>query len=175
MASLRLQSKWHNAKYIVRPTTETIYPGLGKQKHPGLMVRFTGPQRIFDLESTAKAENWTEEEQAWVKKHMLQHPDFGRGLYFAPGFAVNDLGAEDRALIGDEVTVPTRKCAFIDFSDPNEFRQCAREAGLGRDFCAEHDPTNPNNLIRSGIGATARLDERKIEDAGSEAPSSDAS
>ena len=143
---MKFQSRYRNAKYLVRPYSKVFYPGLGAKPIPCLMAEFTGIDRIFDSEASQKANRWTDDERKWVERHLLEHKDFGHGLYLAPGETVSE---EYMEFMPPESLPPARRCVHFDVVD-NKIDQCSAEAGVGRDYCSEHDPEN-QSLIKKGM------------------------
>ena len=145
---MRFQSKWNNTSYVVKANTYMFYPGLGKEKVPGLVAKFTGPQRIFDSEKTALERGWTDEQREWVERHLLRHPDFGRGIYLAPG---EEMTQEQATLVRDPQRIPKKRCASFAL-DGDEINQCSAMASLGSEYCEDHDPEK--NKITKGMTTT---------------------
>lgn len=127
------QSRWRNAAYIVRPTRRSSDMGI-ITIHPGLRAQFTGENRIFDSEESAKKYGWSEEERIQVEKHLVKHNDFGNGIYFAAGEEVPDYLTE---FVKPDKKRIKNPCTYVKVKD-GVVNQCPEEAMVGSNRCAEH-------------------------------------
>lgn len=133
------QSKWRNARYIVRATQRVFYPDVGYSKLvPGLVAEFKGQQRLFDSEKSQRENGWTDDQRILVEDHLLGHRDWKRGLYLAPGQTVPADRAGALRTKEEEKAV---RCMFVK-AEAGEIIQCQKQAAVGRSFCAEHEPEN---------------------------------
>lgn len=126
------QSKWRNAAYIVRPTVRIIHPGYGVDLKPGLRAVFKGPNRLFDTEQAQREHRWSDEEREQVEKHLLKHPDYGNGLYLAPG---QDLPTEYATVARVDKT--RTRCSHVELSG-GDIVQCEEVSMVGSNKCATH-------------------------------------
>lgn len=134
---MRFISRWDNAVYVVRPKTTVAHPITGQPmvKDYGLQARFGGKMHIFDSAVAQKeaSPKWTDEEREAVEEYLLQHKDFGFGLYLAPGEAVPEGVTLPAA--------PTQRCThFVSTADGPE--QCVNDSLPQKEFCGVHDPEN---------------------------------
>jgi hypothetical protein len=150
---MKFQSKYTNAAYIVRPTSRVYYPEMGiSQLKPGLAAKFQGPQRIFDSVKTQEMLGWSDAEREAVEDHLLQHRDWGLGLYLAPG---EELPEGKQAIVRIKEPVQIRRCGQLEVLD-GDIRQCAEMASVGREFCAKHDPDAPK-ITQSTVGGSGKV------------------
>ncbi len=133
---MKFISKWHNLTYIVRASQRILTPGFGLQTTPGLRARFRGENRIFDSELSQKQNGWSDEERNQVDDYILAHPDFGHGVYLAPGEVMPE---EKQSLVRDVAPVVVRRCMSITTQN-GEIVQCSNEAYPGEEFCIDHKP-----------------------------------
>lgn len=132
------QSKWDNASYVVRPTRTVIYPGQGQEIVYGLRAEFRGKHRLFDSAAAAEERNWSKEDEEKVILHLLNHSDFGFGLYLAPNQTIpEDLKAKVRnpSAVSEKEGAYLR-CSHMDVTS-DDIIQCNQPATHG-DFCDRH-------------------------------------
>lgn len=134
--------------YVVVPDWEEVHQLSGKvTPHAGLKARFSGQahQGFFDSESAQKNLRWTDEQRIQVEEYLMNHPDFGHQIFFAPGQTTPD-GKEP-----PDTTRPSEvRCGHF-VTDRGEIRQCKNKALLGNDYCALHQPS----LIKQGMLSAA--------------------
>lgn len=147
---MKLQSKYVNHTFMVKSPTYAITP-YGRENIPGLIVRFEGPQRIFDSEHAAETLGWTDEERAVVEKKLLANAAFMTDYFPAPGEKLDER-AQARIPANKLPTEARRRCLTIGYEQGN-LLQCEKEPTAGRDYCQEHDPETTR--IKTGGGTTA--------------------
>ena len=145
------QAKWNNTGYLLRKSRWAYHEGLGKELIPGLWAKFRGPQRLFDSELAQMTNGWTDEEREYVEKRLLEHKDFGSGLYLAPGESLTD---EQKALVKNKEAIAEKRTRCQKFwPEGGEIVQCREIATVGREYCTEHDPSEVK--ITKGMATTA--------------------
>lgn len=150
---MRFQSKYTNANYIVRATTRQFYPDIGiTQLRPGLAAKFEGRQRIFDSLQAQKYAGWSDEEREAVENHLLQHRDWGNGLYLAPGQEM----PKDKAEYAKNEPVQVRRCGQLEVTADGDIAQCGEQAMLGSEFCNLHDPAAAQ-IRQSSVGGSGKV------------------
>lgn len=150
---MRFQSKYTNANYIVRPTTRQFYPDIGiTQLRPGLSAKFEGRQRIFDSVMAQGFAGWSDEEREAVENHLLQHRDWGNGLYLAPG----ETMPEGKREYAKQEQVTVRRCGQLEVTPDGDIKQCAEQAMLGSEFCPMHDPA-ATQIRQSTVGGSGKV------------------
>ena len=104
----------------------------------GLVATFRGPHRLFDSAMSQEQNGWTDEERERVERHLLAHPDFGRGLYLASG---EELTEEMKKVVKNQWALErlVRKCAHLTY-EGLDIKQCQNDSATGSDFCDEHEP-----------------------------------
>lgn len=131
------------AEYTVRPRAIQVDPvthmRVGEQRR--LFARFEGNPPVFDSEEAQRKYGWTDEERIMVERHLLQHEDWGRGLFLFPGETVPEHLADiapEEATPSDAptVTVHDGMCQFIVREFPVEL--CGDEALSGSEYCEKH-------------------------------------
>lgn len=129
------QSKWRNAAYIVKPTLREVHPGYGVQIIPGLRAVFAGEDRLFDSERAQRDHNWSDEERIRVEKHLLNHKDYGNGIYLAPGQELPEEYVGVARVKPEDKSVA--RCTFVEFVD-GSIKQCENESMVGENRCSTH-------------------------------------
>lgn len=148
--TLRLQSKYRNHTYMIKPPRRIFHQGLGIEPVPGVFVKFEGPQRIFDSVHAAETYGWDEETREQVEKKLVQDPAFMVDFYPAP---LSTLPDELLELARTKPPVARRLCQAFGYDNQGTFSQCPKDAAAGQLWCDDHDPDVTR--IKRGGGTTA--------------------
>lgn len=147
---MRFQSKHRNYKLMYRAARWDYTPDRQRVFVPGIVIEFGGPQRIFDSEKVAREKGWDNETKDAVEDYILKSPKYGNGVYLGPG---QELPVEKQDKARVKPAEVKRVCKAIGFNDDGDVEQCKNEPGVGRDYCAEHDPEEAK--ITRGLSTTA--------------------
>ena len=125
---MRFRSIWRKPQYVVRATFKTqIAPGQ-TTIHPGLHANFHdegGQGGYLDTEAEQRTLGWSEEEREQVEQHLLNHSDFGRGIYLAESA---EMRPEDLEPEGCIFTAP----------DGSVAERCGKARAEDSAYCEEH-------------------------------------
>jgi hypothetical protein len=149
VSPIKFQSKWRNYTWIVRKTGRRYYPNGDSELIPGLIVEFQGPAHIFDSEAAQRQFDWDDETRIMVENKILKHPQFGFGLYLAPGETLDDA---QREIVGDKLKAPERRCAEI-WTEEYNIIQCPEMSVPGTEYCEKHSKETPK--VIHGMMSTA--------------------
>jgi hypothetical protein len=128
---MRFLSIWRHPVYVVRPAAKTVIAPGQVNVDRGLRAEFREggwPEGgNFDTEAEQRRLNWTDEDREAVERHLLNHSDFGVGI-----FLEEQVGAEPD-------TVPDAVgCAFATITDDGAER-CGKRRAKGSQYCKKHE------------------------------------
>jgi len=148
---MKFMSKYENAVYVFRPKT-TVFNQKGERMMTdrGMRAEFNGMYNLFDSEYAQKRLRWTDEERIELEKYLVQHDDFGNGMYLAVGEEIPDYLKE---VLPELDQGQFKRCMEIAIVD-GEVVQCPNQVISGIQFCKEHDP-EAQKIVR-GIGTTVK-------------------
>jgi hypothetical protein len=148
---MKFMSKYENAVYVFRPKT-TVFNQKGERlmTDRGMRAEFNGMYNLFDSEYAQKRLRWTDEERIELEKYLVQHDDFGHGMYLAVGQEIPDYLKEDLPELDQGQFARCMEIAIVD----GEVVQCPNQVIQGIQFCKEHDP-EAQKIVR-GIGTTVK-------------------
>lgn len=147
---MKLQSKFTNHSFVIKAPTWVITP-YGRDPIPGIIVKFEGPQRLFDSDYKAEELGWDDELKTKIEDKLLKSPSFMVDYFPAPGEKLDER-AQARIPANKLPTEARRRCLMIGY-DNGDLLQCNDEPTAGRDYCHEHDPEVTR--IKTGGGTTA--------------------
>jgi len=148
---MKFMSKYENAVYVFRPKT-TVFNQKGERlmTDRGMRAEFNGLYNMFDSEYAQKRLRWSDEERIELEKYLIQHDDFGNGMYLAVGEEVPEYL---RDVLPETDQSQFSRCAEINVVN-GEVVQCPNQVIRGLQFCQEHDP-EAQRIVR-GIGTTVK-------------------
>lgn len=151
---MKFQSRWRNYALRARKSQRIVHKDLGGfvEVIPPLIAKFKGSGRIFDSELAQRNFDWTDDERKFVEAKILNHKDFGGGIYLAPG---EELTEEQKALVRNQSVFeePRKRCVSLS-TEGFDVVQCPNEAEVGQDFCEEHrqEQKITKGMTTAGVG-----------------------
>lgn len=103
----------------------------------GMDAQFS--DHMFDSVQAQKANRWSDDERRELEVYIMEHPDFGRGIYPVEGYGYTTGEAEGEVSIEpiSEEHIQEGLCV-VTFATPYGSQPCANRSRAGSEFCAVH-------------------------------------
>jgi hypothetical protein len=124
-------------KYVVRATQQYTDGGLVQTRY-GLSAKFV--RGTWDSLAAQKENGWSDQEREVVERHLMNHGDFGNGLYLDPEEARAASGEGHGAVIPTPPTMPggLPQVCIATTTGPDGVTMCGKPIEAGSDYCPDH-------------------------------------
>lgn len=141
-------SRARSITYVVIPAVPQRDPLTGRQTGMNRALRAEFKEHKFNSLSAQKAYGWSDEERVMVERHLLNHPDFGkgdgRGIFIDKSASLpQDLPDYLQEEVEEPVVaaVPTfngPRCEWME-DQGDDTIQCDEQATTESGMCARHE------------------------------------
>ncbi len=139
------QSKYGNYVAVYEPKDKIFLPGRRVNKIRGLRAEFAGPFHLFDSETAARSNRWSEQEKQELEKYLVSMPGFGKEIYLKTGQTIPDYledALKEHEREGTLTETPFTRCQKYTIEN-GEIIQCSNGATPGTEWCLAHNPAQP--------------------------------